>query len=80
MSGFVDWVFGTLKPKYTVTTSRSKGQNIMDEFALNDSDDHKPPARKVSNIGGSQPKLLKKAVDDANGATAGKKIISLDRS
>jgi hypothetical protein len=51
----------------------------MDEFALNDSDDHKP-TRKVSNIGGSQPKLLRKAVEDANSATNNKKIISLDRS
>lgn len=45
-------------------------------FLNNDSDDHKP-VRKVSNMGGgSQPKLLKKAVDEA---TNGKKVITLDR-
>jgi hypothetical protein len=69
VTGFVDWIFNTLKPKYTPPkpvvvaqpnkqANNMKGKNMMDEFAINnDIEDSRPPVRKVSNgASGSQQK------------------------
>jgi hypothetical protein len=47
VTGFVGWIFNTLKPKYSPV---SQGKNIMDEFSFNNDFDEQRPVRKVSNL------------------------------
>lgn len=64
VTAFVDWIFNTLRPKYTILPKppavvvqskqhqdNMKGKNMMDEFNINNDIEEHRPVRKVSNGG-----------------------------